>query len=107
MLNIYKPQGLTPKETLNLLRLERPDLVEEPLSYAGRLDPLAEGVLPVLVGKEENQNREKYLKMDKKYLARFIFGFSTDTGDIMGLIKEKSLNSSLEEFNFEKAKDLI
>lgn len=107
MLNIYKPQGLTPKEVLDSLRLKRSDLIEEPLSYAGRLDPLAEGVLPILVGREENKRREKYLKMDKKYQARFVFGFSTDTGDIMGLIKEKNFDNSLSKFDFEKTKKLI
>jgi len=80
---MYKKRGETPLEALGRLRKERPEYAEETLSYAGRLDPLAEGALLVLVG-EENKKREQYLALTKEYQCDVLFGFSTDTDDVMG-----------------------
>jgi tRNA U55 pseudouridine synthase TruB len=54
---------------------------------------MAEGEMLIMVGKEENQNRQKYLKYDKTYEAHILFGFETDTHDILGLI-QNSIESS-------------
>ena len=86
MLNVYKNIGETPLECLNRLRGQYPEYKDVPLSYAGRLDPMAEGVLLVLVG-EENKKREKYLSLDKEYTTDILFGFATDTYDVLGLSK--------------------
>lgn len=88
MIQINKNVGETPLELLERLRRERPELAQETLSYAGRLDPMAEGVMFVLVGEEENkkENREKFLSKDKEYSATFLVGVKTDTGDCLGLI---------------------
>lgn len=59
------------------------------MTYAGRLDPMARGVLLVLVG-EEVKEKEKYLNLDKEYEFEVLFGFATDTYDILG----KVLNDS-------------
>lgn len=88
---IYKNLGETPLEALEKLRQNEPDLKEETLSYIGRLDPMAEGEMIVLVGKEENQKRDEYLNFDKEYIAEFLVGFSTDTGDLLGLVQKKSV----------------
>ncbi len=87
LLSVYKPKGLTPLQTLNLLREKFPQYQDEKLSYAGRLDPLASGVMLVLVG-EGNFEREKYLSLPKVYQAEILLGVSTDTGDVMGLVQE-------------------
>lgn len=54
------------------------------LGYAGRLDPMAEGVLVVLVG-DENKRREAYLSLNKEYIVEILFGFETDSYDMLGL----------------------
>lgn len=97
MLIVTKHVGETPLELLGRLRAERPELAHETLSYAGRLDPMAEGEMLVLVGAEENspESREKYLGLDKEYIATFLVGVATDTGDALGLIDKKSLAQSL------------
>ena len=64
VLTVYKKRGETPLQALNRLRKEAPKLENEILSYAGRLDPLAEGLMLVLIG-EANKKREKYLNLDK------------------------------------------
>lgn len=86
MLNIYKPAGFTPLQALDALRARYPEYRDETLSYAGRLDPLAEGVMLVLVGAEENKNRDRYLSLDKEYEVAVLFGFATDTGDALGIV---------------------
>lgn len=91
---IYKPIGLTPLETLNKLRLVKPELKDEVLAYAGRLDPMAEGVLLVLIG-DECKKREVYQQLPKAYEVTGIFGISTDTYDAMGKISQIS-NVTLE-----------
>jgi tRNA pseudouridine55 synthase len=81
----YKRPGETPLEALKRLRQEKQFLAEETLSYAGRLDPLADGELLVLIG-DACSNREKYLSLDKTYVVDVLFGISTDTGDVLGKI---------------------
>lgn len=87
MIVIDKPEGLTPLQALDAFRTQYSEYASATLSYAGRLDPMASGVLPVLVG-EENKDREKYLGLDKEYEFEVLFGVSTDTYDVLGLIQE-------------------
>lgn len=87
MISINKPEGMTPLQALDALRIQFPEYKNETLSYAGRLDPMAQGVLPILVG-EENKEREKHLGLDKEYEFEVLFGASTDTYDILGLATE-------------------
>ncbi len=88
MLITNKKVGETPLELLNRIRLENPELAEERLSYAGRLDPMAEGETLVLVGNENNRR-------DKEYEATFLFGMSTDTGDALGLITNQKISPDI------------
>lgn len=89
MLNLYKQLGETPLERLNRFRVEHPEYANASLSYAGRLDPMAEGVLPVLVN-EENKQRERYLNLPKEYEFTVLFGFESDTYDILGKVVRHS-----------------
>lgn len=95
VLNIYKKSGETPLEAINRFRANNPVYEGVKITYAGRLDPLADGVLLLLAGTAVYE-REKYLKLDKEYEAEILFGFETDTYDILGLPnvgnKEKSFN---------------
>ena len=95
MLSVYKPVGLTPLQTLNLLREKYPAYKDEKLTYAGRLDPLAEGVMLVVVG-EEVKNKEVYLGLDKEYEAEILFGVATDTGDVLGIPSISRSNLDIE-----------
>jgi len=106
MVNLYKKMGETPRERLERLRTQRPHFEHEVLSYAGRLDPMAEGVLLCLVG-SANRRREDYLNLDKEYTLDVLFGFSTDTYDILGRVIEtgdsagvrrKAVRQGLNEF---------
>jgi tRNA pseudouridine55 synthase len=87
VINLYKPLGLTPLQALDRLKLIKPEYSVARLTYAGRLDPLAEGVMLVLAD-EEIKNKESYLALDKEYDVTILFGLATDTHDVMGMITE-------------------
>ncbi len=80
---MWKDRGLTPLEALNKLRELQAIPTSTKLGFAGRLDPLAEGVMLALVG-EENKDRQKYFDLDKEYEFDVLFGFQTESHDIMG-----------------------
>ncbi len=86
---IWKPVGLTPLEAIKILKEKQPHLEKEKITYAGRLDPLASGVLVLLSGADRFK-KEEYLKLSKTYEVEVLFGVSTDTGDVLGLIEEVS-----------------
>lgn len=83
---INKPQGFTSqdvvsktKKTLNIKKA----------GHTGTLDPLATGVLPVLVGNYTKLS--KYLiEHDKIYRAKIKFGEKRETGDLEGKVIESS-----------------
>ena len=82
--NIYKPAGISPLDAIKLLKEKYPELKKEKMTYAGRLDPMAEGALLILAGNAIYE-KERYLKMDKEYEGEILFGFETDTYDALGM----------------------
>ena len=84
VLNIYKLQGMTPLQAIDRVRKAYPEYRNEKMTYAGRLDPMAEGVLIILVG-DAVHKKEEYVQLDKVYEANIVFGFGTDTHDLLGL----------------------
>lgn len=59
------------------------------VGHTGTLDPLATGVLPVLVGRAAKA-AEYLLSENKKYIAELKLGITTDTEDITGTILSKT-----------------
>jgi len=84
---VNKKEGETPLESLEVFRVKNKIPLDIPMTYAGRLDPLASGFLIILSG-EECKNKEKYLNLDKEYEFEVLFGFKTDTYDILGKVIE-------------------
>ena len=101
VINIYKPKGLTSHDVVNVVRKA---LGIRQVGHAGTLDPFAQGVLPVCVGKATRLI--EYFDDDKEYIATIKFGSATDTYDIEGnitkqsnkTVKEKDILSSLLNF---------
>lgn len=87
---VIKPLGLTPLKIVENFKSSHPEFRKTTVSYAGRLDPMAEGLLLLLVG-NENKNREKYEDLQKTYETEIVFGVNTDTFDALGLIVDQSL----------------
>jgi tRNA pseudouridine55 synthase len=98
VLNLYKERGETPLARIDRFRAAHPEYKNVPMSYVGRLDPMAEGVLLVLVG-DENKNRNEYLNFNKEYTFEVLFGFATDTYDVLGLLTDAVTRASHRSLN--------
>ena len=73
-------------------------LFHEKVGHTGTLDPLATGVIPILIGK--GTQLSKYLiNHDKEYIATIKLGYKTSTGDLEGNIVEQKevLDGMLEK----------
>ena len=78
-------------QTLIRFRTETNIQVGEKITYAGRLDPMAEGLLVLLTG-DDVHKKDSYMGLDKVYEIDFMLGPRTDTYDILGLV---SLDSQI------------
>lgn len=87
VLKLNKSIGETPLECINRYKAENPEYQNSKTAYAGRLDPMAEGLLLVLVG-DECKNRDEYQGMDKVYEFDVLLGVSTDTYDTLGIVND-------------------
>ena len=90
VLKVWKNTGQTPLDTIDQLRIDNPEYKDEKITYAGRLDPLAEGEMILLVG-EEVHNKQDYLDLEKEYEVDILLGVSTDSFDILGLVEEEGV----------------
>ncbi len=95
MLLIYKPITLTPLQVVQKLKEVSSELETRRIAYAGRLDPMAHGLLLLLV-EPETKDRSKYQNLDKKYEFEVLFGMSTDSYDLMGIPKIEISDKRLE-----------
>lgn len=79
-----KKVGQTPLQAIDAWRTTSLAYTTVPATYAGRLDPMAEGTLLVLVG-DECKRQERYRNLDKEYEIEVLLDLSTDTGDVLGV----------------------
>ena len=96
---IYKPKGWTSHDIVAKVK----NLTQEKVGHTGTLDPLATGVLPLLIGK--GTLCSKYLiNHDKKYKVTLKLGKKTSTGDEEGeIIEEQNVSEQiLEQSNIEE-----
>jgi tRNA pseudouridine(55) synthase len=92
---ILKKMGETPLGALERFRVEKKIDSKIPMTYAGRLDPLVEGLMIVLVG-DECKNKDEYTKLDKTYEFEILSGVSTDTYDLLGLVTNTKTNVKIK-----------
>jgi tRNA pseudouridine(55) synthase len=85
---LHKNVGETPNEAVLRWKKENPKYADVPATYAGRLDPMAEGLLLVLTG-DDLLNKDKYLNLSKTYIFEILWGFKSDTHDLLGLSEFK------------------
>lgn len=86
ILKLYKNLGETPLECIERFRLEHPEFALTNMTYLGRLDPMAEGLLLVLAG--NTRDKKQYLEWDKAYEFEVLWGFETDSYDTLGLVTQ-------------------
>lgn len=81
---LHKKLGETPLQAIQKWKEAHSAYKDVPASYAGRLDPMAEGTLLVLLG-EECKKQAKYRGLDKEYVVEIVLDLHTDTGDVLGM----------------------
>lgn len=99
ILIINKEKGCTSHDIVYKVK----KIFNEKVGHTGTLDPLAEGVLPILIGK--GTLCSKYLiNHDKKYVVNLALGQKTETADLEGkIIEEKKIpDKSLTQNEIEK-----
>ena len=83
-LNINKPKGMTSHDVIYFVRKI---LGIKQVGHSGTLDPMAEGVLVIGVGKATRLF--EFLKEEKEYIATIKFGYESDTLDVEGECTKK------------------
>ena len=82
ILNVYKEQGYTSFDVVAKLR---GILKQKKIGHTGTLDPMAEGVLPICLGKATKLSG-MLSESDKQYVAVMLLGYDTDTEHVTGRV---------------------
>ncbi len=102
VLNVYKPAGCSSHDVVSIIK----KITGKKVGHTGTLDPLAQGVLPILIGK--GTLCSKYLiDHDKRYRVTLKLGIRTSTLDEEGeILEEKEVPDGLlddkNQFKIEK-----
>lgn len=97
---IDKPKGWTSFDVVNFIK-KRFKLRR--IGHAGTLDPLATGVLVILIGKATKLS-ERFINQDKEYIAELTVGKKTDTADAEGKV---FFESEILDFSSQKLKKIF
>lgn len=90
ILVVNKPAGITSHDVVDFIRRK---FNIKRVGHAGTLDPMARGVLVMLLGKATKLSNT-FIQDDKEYIAKVFFGKKTDTQDSQGkVIEEKNIDS--------------
>ena len=98
ILIVNKPLGWTSNDVVRKIKGRLGGLK---VGHAGTLDPLATGVLIVLIG-GANKRQHEFMKLPKEYVAEFTFGEERDTYDVQGGIVHKASPDQLVQLTREK-----
>jgi len=86
LIPLYKPVGLTSFNVVS--RVRRASGIKK-VGHAGTLDPFAEGVLIIGIGRSATRRLDEFQLMEKEYIGRVVLGITTDTYDSTGKVVEK------------------
>lgn len=105
---VYKPKG--PSSFWVVAKVKKIVGRDKKVGHAGTLDPLAEGVLVIAVGRESTRKISEEVAKEKEYIAEVFLGEESSTDDDEGtkveinkIIKpgEKDIQEVLEKFKGE------
>ncbi len=86
VLIVNKPKNFTSRDVINELNRK---LGTKKIGHTGTLDPIATGVLVVVIGSYTKLVND-LTSLDKEYIAEIKLGIKTDTGDITGSVLEEN-----------------
>lgn len=96
---LNKSIGQTPKELVE--EYKKNNNIKK-ISYCGRLDPMAHGIILALTN-DDCKFQDYYLTLDKVYEFDIVFGISTDSHDPLS----KNITISDNDFDLEQLEKLI
>jgi len=99
ILIVNKPAGLTSHDVVDFVRRH---FKIKKVGHAGTLDPVATGVLVILLGKATKLSSQ-LVKDDKEYIATLRLGVVTDSGDSMGKVVSTTDKVDVKRENAEEA----
>ena len=99
VLIVDKPKGITSHDVVDIIR---GGFKIEKVGHAGTLDPLATGLLVVLIGKATKLSNN-LSGSDKEYEVSCLLGVKTDTDDLEGKIIKKQNQLNITKEDLEKA----
>lgn len=99
IINVYKEKGFTSHDVVAKMR---GILRQKKIGHTGTLDPAAEGVLPVCVGKG-TRLCDMLTDKDKTYRAVMLLGTETDTQDTTGQVLSVGETEGLTEESVREA----
>jgi len=85
---VGKPPGITSFSIIHKLRKQTG---VKKIGHAGTLDPFAEGLMIVLIGRRFTRLADHFMAKDKAYRATLFLGTATDTHDPEGKIVAESM----------------
>lgn len=94
ILLVDKPSGITSHDIVDRLRKK---LKMKKIGHAGTLDPLATGLMIMLIGKATKVS-QFLISLDKSYEGEFLLGVETDSQDADGeVVQEKPIPAEVNE----------
>lgn len=94
ILLVDKPVGITSHDIVDRLRRK---LRMKKIGHAGTLDPLATGLMIMLIGKATKVS-QFLISLDKSYTGEFILGVETDSQDADGeVVSERPVGGEIDE----------
>jgi len=95
---VNKPKGITSHDVVDIVRKK---LQTKKVGHSGTLDPLAEGLLIILVG-GYTKAFPKFSGFDKQYMGILKLGEATSTGDSQGVILKTGNYENISEDRLRK-----
>ena len=100
LLLIDKPKDFSSHDVVAVARRA---LKIKKIGHSGTLDPMATGLLILLVGREATKQQDRFLKLSKTYSATLTLGQETDSWDACGRITAEVPVSELTQKTVEQA----
>lgn len=101
---VYKPLGMTSHDVVNIVRKKTGI---KRVGHGGTLDPLAEGVLVIAVGRENTKRLDEFVKGEKEYIAKVKLGQTSTTDDEEGEKQNVNIDSKPKVAEIEKVSKLF
>ncbi len=101
---VDKPQGWSSHQVVNWVRRQTG---EKRVGHSGTLDPLATGLLIILVGRQATKRQSEFLKLDKWYDYEAQLGLTSDTYDCTGELQVIATQSELQSITQQQVEQVI